>query len=132
MLKMNKFCPVNPQEDISHGNFKNGLVSALNRQDALMRSATQRLRAARVMVNLRGGGNLGASGAQGYCRGGLAAVLPGGLVEPGWAVSADPLLGVPMLDIAGHHTAYIPVTAVSLPGYRNLGTALTPELAGEG
>lgn len=52
-----------------------------------------------------------------------------GLVEPGWAVTADTLLGVPMLDIAGHHTVYIPVTAVSFPGYRNLDTALTPELA---
>ncbi|KAI4555162.1 hypothetical protein MJT46_015548 [Ovis ammon polii x Ovis aries] len=34
-----------------------------------------------------------------------------------------------MLDIAGHHTVYIPVTAASFPGYRNLDTALTPELA---
>ena len=36
---MSNFCPVNPQKDISHGNLKNGLFSALNRQDALMRSA---------------------------------------------------------------------------------------------
>ena len=49
-----------------------------------------------------------------------------------WAVRAAPLLGAPMLDIAGHHTVYIPVTPISFPGYRNLDTALTPELAGEG
>lgn len=52
-----------------------------------------------------------------------------GLVESGWAVSADPLLGAPMPDIAGHHTVYRPVTTVPLPGYRNVDTALTPELA---
>lgn len=79
---MSNFCPVNPQKDISHGNLKNGLFSALNRQDALMRSATQRLRAAKVMLNLKDGGNLGVGGAQGYRRGGLAAVLPRGLVDP--------------------------------------------------
>ena len=133
MLKMNNFCPINPQEDISHGNLKNGLVSALNRQDTCKRSATQRLSAAKVMVNLKDGGSPGAGGAQGYSRGGLAAVLPGGLVGP-VCVGSKSCPSAGGTD-AGHccssyrlHSSH----PISFPGYRNLDTALTPELAGEG
>lgn len=34
VLKTNNFCPVNPQEDISHLNFQNAFVSAIHRQEA--------------------------------------------------------------------------------------------------
>lgn len=133
VLKMNNFCPINPQKDISHGNFKNGLVSALNRQDTRKRSATQRLSAAKVMVNLEDGGNQGLVGHRVRAEGAWQLSCLEGLWGQGaWAVSAAPLLGAPMLDIAGHHTVYIPVTTISFPGYGNLDTALTPELAGEG